>query len=157
MPRPPIQHHKHIIELGPHLEEALENGSIRDLVVMHEAGQAAKGFLSTNVGAIASVGAIVATLLAYKPTRDLGIRYMTFLKDQFGDFAFSWFEHGAEATADQIAEKLKEAGELVETALEKFRKEEQEIAFGAAGPVGIPLDPALSEFLRTKRKAEEGL
>ncbi len=49
MGRPPVQHHKQIIELGPDLKRALEDGSIRELVVLHETAQVAKATLGNPV------------------------------------------------------------------------------------------------------------
>lgn len=67
MPRPPIQHHKHIISLAPETLEAIE--SVRQTFLLGKVartvGEAAKGVLGHPVGFIAVVGPLIAFLIAY--------------------------------------------------------------------------------------------
>ncbi len=68
MPRPPIQHHKHIISFAPEVEEFLEKAL--DRVTIHKAigagGEALKGALSHPVGYLGIVVILVGIAVALK-------------------------------------------------------------------------------------------
>ncbi len=116
------------------MEEALEDGSIRDIVIVHETGQAAKGFLSTNIGAGASVLGLLLILLAYPPTQALATNFIAFIRMQISGIAR---DIAAEfvPTPEQIVDEVAKAAKgTLDAARELFR----EIEFGALGPAPLP-------------------
>lgn len=155
MGRPPVQHHKQIVELGPELADALEDGSIRDLFVLHEGAQAAKGFLSTNAGAIAATFGAISVLLAFPPTQRLITQFIAFWRLQITETAvdiLSSLVPSPEDVVDSVTEAAKKIPETAKEAWDRINRElSGDVVFGPT-PVGLPIT---EEMKRALRKAGE--
>lgn len=157
---PRILVRRHILEVEEDTQEWLEEFSTK-LLAAHEGSQIAKGFLSTNVGALSLVLAGITFLLAYPSTRPLVLSFIEFTRTQIGGIASDVLSgifpgpaaivDSVEDAADEVAKKAREAAEELARRIEEFRRlqcpegEHPELVPTPAGLIVqcVPDEPAL--------------
>ncbi len=138
--RPRVLVRRHKIELP----EDFDLESAKELLIIHEAGQAAKGFLSSNAGALITAFAGVSALLAFPPTQRLATSFIAFWQQQITNLFVNVLDRTI-PTPEDVAEELAKAAQKVQEGAREawdriIREIEQRREDGE-----LPLDPGLRQ------------
>ncbi len=85
--RPRVLVRRHVFEIKEDTRDWIEE-TAQKFVLEHEVAQVAKGFVSTNAGAIMAAGGILVTLMSFKPTRDAAFAFIAFMQQQLTNVLF---------------------------------------------------------------------
>ncbi len=136
--RPRVLIRRHKIELP----EDFDLEGVKELLVVHEAAQVARGFLSSNAGAIITAFAGVSALLAFPPTQRLATSFIAFWEQQITDLFVNILDRTI-PTPEDLAEEIAEgAAKIQEAAKDAWNRITREIEQRREDGE-LPLDPGL--------------
>lgn len=115
MPRPPIQHHKFVLELSKDLQQQLED--VKEISKLALIAGVVGRFVSTPVGALVVTGLGLTAALSYRPTRRLAADFIGFWRNQITELIVhiqDAFIPTAGNVSDAIVRRVLEALQLKE-------------------------------------------
>ncbi len=143
--RPKTLVRRHVLEIKEDTREWLEE-QMELFLTKKATADIAKSFLSTNAGAIIASLGVMTTLMAIPQTRELIVNFISFWRSQITNTLAQAIDSTLNIPSiEDIQKQLRDALDKLFPPPEEVPPE---IIFGAAGPSGIPLDPALAERLR---------
>ncbi len=116
MPRPPIQHHKHIISFDPAAEELVRDLKDAYLQVhgIRAAGRALQGALSHPVGYLSVVGAIILAAHTLPGIRDVVIGFEKKQAEAAGVAVETFVKTGWKSVTEGSAARTEDEREMYE-------------------------------------------